>query len=95
MNSHLLEVTELVVGPVDEADHAVRQLRCGGVVVLREGQQERQCPDHAHHHLGLRGGHTLLQRMDDGHVPARVHTVSYRNIPSLVFTSAATVLPEL
>lgn len=69
-HSHLFEVTDGVLRPVDVADHPAGQLVRGGVVILREGQQQRQEPDHSHHHLGLRGRHALLQRMDDGHVPA-------------------------
>lgn len=69
-HSHLFEVTDGVLRPVDVADHPAGQLVRGGVVVLGEGQQQRQEPDHSHHHLGLCGRHALLQRMDDGHVPA-------------------------
>lgn len=69
-HSHLFEVTDGVLRPVDVADHPAGQLVRGGVVVLREGQQQRQEPDHSHHHLGLCGRHALLQRMDDGHIPA-------------------------
>ena len=78
-HSHLLEVTDGVLGPGDVADHAAGQLVRGGVVVLGEGQQQSQEPDHHHHHLGLGGRHTLLQRMDDGHVPAGEQSPSYNS----------------
>lgn len=69
-HSHLFEVTDGVLGPVDVADDAARQLVRVGVVVLREGQQQGQDPDHCHHYFGLSGRHALLQGVYDGHVPA-------------------------
>lgn len=66
--SHLFGVG--VFWPVDVAQHPAGVLFHVGVVVLREGQGHGQGPDHSHHHLGLCGGHALLQRVDDGHVPA-------------------------
>ena len=67
--SHLFEVPDGVLGPVDEADDTAGQLGDVGVVVLGKGQAQGQHPDHSHHHLGLCGGHALLQGVDDGHVP--------------------------
>lgn len=72
-DSHLFEVAHGVFGPVDVAHHPAGVLVCVGVVVLGEGQEQSQHPDHSHHHLGLCGRHALLQRVDDGHVPAGVN----------------------
>lgn len=59
-DSHLFEVTKGVFGPVDVAHHPAGELVRVGVVVLREGQEQGQDPDHSHHHLGFCGRHTLL-----------------------------------
>lgn len=69
-DSHLFEVIHSVFWPVDVAHHPSRELIHGWVVVLREGQEQSQHPDHSYHHFGLCRWHALLQRVDDGHVPA-------------------------
>lgn len=81
-DSHLFEVAHGVLGPVDVAHHPAGELVRGGVVVLREGQEQSQHPDHSDYHLGLRGGHALLQRVDDGHVPAGVRGRRYSDAES-------------
>ena len=70
-DSHLFEVAHHVFGPVDEAHDPPGDLVHVGVVVLGEGQEQSQHPDHTHHHFGLCGWHALLQRVDDGHVPVK------------------------
>lgn len=68
---HFLEVHDGVFRPVDVTDKATGQLVHVGVVVLWEGKQESKHPDHTDDHFGLSGREALLQRVDDGHVPAK------------------------
>ena len=78
--SQLPEVQAAVLGPVDVADGASGQRGDGGEVVLREGQQQSQGPDHQDHHPGLCGAEPLLQGPDDRHVPERGEEGGYSQI---------------